>query len=86
MRGRLSRATVMSAPDMPHDKRADRDPARSYERLDKSDLARLGRAARTELEAFFARNPNLADWRDRMRIIAFAQGGAEHYLRGRHGL
>ena len=71
---------------MPHDECADRDVARSYERLDRSDLARLGRAARAELEAFFARNPHLAGWRDRVRIIALAQGAAEHYLRGRRGV
>ena len=71
--------------DMPQGECADRDPARSYERLDTSDLARLGRAAPAELDAFFARNPHLAGWRDRVRIIALAQGGAEHYLRGRRG-
>src|SRR5438046_8994239 len=63
---------------MPHAECADRDPARSYERLDRSGVARLGRAAQAELEAFFARNPHLAGWRDRVRIIALAQGGAEH--------
>ena len=61
---------------MPHGNRVDRDPARSYERLGKSDLVRLGRAAHAELDAFFARNPHLAGWRDRVRIIALAQGGA----------
>jgi hypothetical protein len=71
---------------MPHGESADRDPARSYERLDRGDLARLGRAAQAELAAFFARNPHLAGWRDRVRIIALAQGGAEHYLRGRRGI
>src|SRR5215472_7666214 len=65
---------------------ADRDPARSYERLDESDLARLGRAAEAELSEFFARNPRLDGWQDRVRIIALAQGGAEHYLRGRRGI
>jgi hypothetical protein len=48
---------------MPHGEGADRDPVRSYARLDKSDLVRLGRAAQAELEAFFARNPHLAGWR-----------------------
>jgi hypothetical protein len=62
------------------------DLARSYERLDESDLARLGRAAEAEIKAFFARNPHLAGWQDRMRIVALAQGGAEHYLRGRRGI
>jgi hypothetical protein len=66
--------------------RSDRDPTRSYERLDDSDLARLGRAAGAELAAFFARNTHLAGWQDRVRIIALAQGGAEHYLRGRRGI
>jgi hypothetical protein len=59
---------------------------RSYECLDESDLARLGRAAEAELKAFFARNPHLAGWQDRLRIVALAQGGAEHYLRGRRGI
>jgi hypothetical protein len=36
-----------------------------------------------ELKAFFARNLHLAGW---VRIIALAQGGAEHYLRGRRGI
>src|SRR5260370_803744 len=63
-----------------------RDVARSYERLDESDLARLGRAAEAELTAFFARKPHLAGWQDRLRIVALAQGGAEHYLRGRRGI
>jgi hypothetical protein len=72
--------------DMPQGECANRDPARSYARLDKSDLARLGRAAQAELEAFLARNPHLAGWRDRVRIIALAQGGAEHYLRGHRGV
>jgi len=62
------------------------DQSRSYERLDESDLARLGRAADAELKAFFARNPHLAGWRDRLRIVALAQGSAEHYLRGRRGI
>lgn len=66
--------------------RADQDPARSYECLDEADLARLGRAAGAELKAFFSRNPRLAGWRDRLRIVALAQGGAEHYLRGRRGV
>lgn len=64
----------------------DRDPSRCYERLDDSDLARLGRAAEAELAAFFARNPHLAGWQDRRRIVALAQGSAEHYLRGCRGI
>jgi hypothetical protein len=77
---------VTSGPDIPHREGVSRDPARSYERLDESDLARLGRTAEAELKAFFARNPHLAGWQHRVRIIALAQGGAEHYLRGRRGI
>ena len=46
----------------------------------------MGRAADAELEAFFARNPRLGGWRERVRVIALCQGGAEHYLRGRRGV
>jgi hypothetical protein len=62
------------------------DPARSYEAIDDADLARLGRTADADLHAFFARNPHLAGWRDRVRIIALAQGAAEHRLRSRRGI
>ena len=86
MRGRLSRAPGIVGSAMPHSEGVGRDPARSYERLDTCDLARLGRAAHAELDAFFTRNPHLASWWDRVRIIALAQGAAEHYLRGRRGV
>jgi hypothetical protein len=66
--------------------RVGRDVSRCYERLDESDLARPGRAAEAELKAFFTRNPHLAGWQDRLRIVALAQGGAEHYLHGRRGI
>jgi hypothetical protein len=62
------------------------DQSRSYECLDETDLARLGRVADAEINAFFARNPHLGGWRDRLRIVALAQGSAEHYLRGRRGI
>ena len=64
----------------------DRDPARSYEPLEEADLERLGRVADAELEAFFSRNPRLLGWRERVRVIALSQGGADHYLRGRRGV
>jgi hypothetical protein len=63
-----------------------RDPARSYEPLDEADLERLGRVADAELGSFFGRNAHLVGWRERVRIIALCQGGAEHYLRGRRGV
>jgi hypothetical protein len=51
-----------------------------------ADLQRLGRAAEADLDLFFDRNPHLHEWRDRMFAIAFAQGGAEHRLRGARGI
>ena len=56
------------------------------ERIDDADLARLGRAADADLELFFARNPHLDDWRQRVVAVALAQGGAEHRLRGERGI
>jgi hypothetical protein len=64
----------------------DRDPARSYDRLGDSDLARLGRVADADLDAFFGRNPRLAGWRERIAAVALAQGAAEHRLRGERGI
>jgi hypothetical protein len=54
--------------------------------LGRAELSRLERVADAELEASLARNPRLVGWRDRVRIIALAQGGAERYLRGRRGV
>src|SRR5262249_53547350 len=62
------------------------DPARSYESIDDTDLARLGRAADADLDAFFSRNPHLRQWRRRVGVVALAQGAAEHRLRGTRGI
>jgi len=62
------------------------DSARSAATVDDDDLRRLGRVADAEVDAFFRRNPRLAGWRDRVRIIALAQGAAEHRLRGTRGI
>jgi hypothetical protein len=59
---------------------------RSYEVLDDDDLRRLGRVADADLERFFARNPDLSGWRERIAIVALAQGAAEHRLRGKRGI
>jgi hypothetical protein len=59
---------------------------RSTEEIDDGDLERLGRAADRDLERFFARNPHLHGWRDRVLAVALAQGGAEHRLRGERGV
>jgi hypothetical protein len=63
-----------------------RDTARSYEHIDDADLERLGRVVDADLEAFFARNPRLLGWRDRITAVALAQGAAEHRLRGERGI
>jgi hypothetical protein len=61
-----------------------RDPARSYEQIDDADLERLCRVADADLEGFFARNPRLLGWRERVAAVALAQGAAEHRVhRGR---
>jgi hypothetical protein len=61
-------------------------PDRSNETLDDDDLRRLGRVAKADLDSFFARNLHLSEWRDRIAIIALAQGAAEHRLRGERGI
>jgi hypothetical protein len=63
-----------------------KDPARSYEPVELSDLERLARIADVELDEFYQRNPRLEAWRSRVAAIALAQGGAEHYIRGKRGI
>jgi hypothetical protein len=62
------------------------DPTRSCESIDRNDLERLGRTAQADLRAFFARNVHLSGWRDRVSIVALAQGAAEHYVRQTRGI
>lgn len=75
----LLRAMVANVP-------TGRDPDRSQATIDTADLRRLGRVADADLERFFARNPHRATWRDRVRIVALAEGSAEHYLRRERGV
>jgi hypothetical protein len=63
-----------------------RDPARSYATVVKDDLERLGRCADADLNRFIARNRQHAQIHDRLLVIALAQGGAEHYVRGQRGI
>ena len=62
-----------------------KDPARSYEPVELSDLERLARIADVE-PTLFQRNPRLEPWRSRVTAIALAQGSAEHYIRGKRGI
>lgn len=59
---------------------------RSFAPITQEDLARLGRTADADLELFFRKNPERARWRARVVLVALAQGGAEHYLRGERGV
>lgn len=59
---------------------------RSYEPIEVAGLQRLARTAEADLDAFFSRNPHRGNWHSRIRLIAFAQGGAEHYLRRERGV
>jgi hypothetical protein len=43
-----------------------------------SEMRRASSRDYAELEAFFRRNPHLVGWRERVRVIALCQGGAEH--------
>lgn len=58
--------------------------SRSYEKVTVEDVARLARTAEADLERFFARNPKWT--RQDVVAIGFAQGGAEHYVRGERGI
>jgi hypothetical protein len=60
--------------------------ARSREQIDDADLDRLDRAADCDLERFFVRNPHLVGWGRRVRVVALAQGAAEHRVRGKRGV
>lgn len=48
-------------------------------------LQRLADIALADQEAFFARNPHLTVYRDRLLLIALCQGGGMHYLDGLAG-
>jgi len=59
---------------------------RSMEEITDADLERLARVVDADLDRFFARNPHLQEWRERIFAVALAQGGAEHRLRGERGI
>lgn len=59
---------------------------RSYELLTPSDLERIASVAMRVLAGIFERAPIAGLYRDRMLLLAFAQGGALHYLDGTNGI
>ncbi|WP_331371375.1 hypothetical protein [Sinorhizobium chiapasense] len=59
---------------------------RSYERLTSADLERIAAVALCTLGAIFDRAPVAGLYRDRLLLIALAQGSALHYLDGTNGL
>jgi hypothetical protein len=62
-------------------------PERSYERLTKSDLERLGQIAALDRQELFRRKPDLARlYGGRLVAVALCQGAALHYLDGKNGI
>ncbi|MBB4185740.1 hypothetical protein [Sinorhizobium terangae] len=59
---------------------------RSYERLTPADLEEIAAVALRTLAAIFDRAPVACLYRDRLLLIALAQGSALHYLDGVNGL
>jgi len=57
--------------------RAPRPSSRSYERIGKADLRRLGQLAAEDRDYFYRRRP---EYRGRLFCVALCQGAAQHYL------
>jgi hypothetical protein len=65
----------------------DRDRERSYERITKTDLRRLGALALADLHSLFARYPETGRlYRNRLFAVALCQGAALHYIDGKNGI
>lgn len=59
---------------------------RSYEPIDRGDLARLARIARSDREDFFVRKPRYSALAGRLICVAFCQGAALHFVDGENGV
>lgn len=59
---------------------------RSYELLTSADLERITSVAMRALAGIFDRAPVAGLYRDRLLLLAFAQGAALHYLNGTNGI
>ena len=63
------------------------NPERSFERINRSDLRRLARIARTQREDFFERHPEWAMlYRRRMVCAALCKDAALHFVNGSTGV
>lgn len=62
-------------------------PERSSKKITQSDLRRLGKIAKRDLESLFERRPETGRlYRNRLFAIVLCQGAALHYVDGRNGI
>ena len=54
--------------------------------IELEDLARLRRIATQDRELFFARNPDVAIYSDRLITVALCQGAALHFVDRKNGV
>lgn len=60
---------------------------RSFEPLAAADLQRLADLAIDDMQQLFARRPDTGElYRDRLLMLCLCQGGAEHFVRHKHGV
>lgn len=59
---------------------------RSYEPIDRDDLTRLARIARSDRDDFFARKPRYSALAGRVICVALCQGAALHLIDGENGI
>jgi hypothetical protein len=62
------------------------DTSRSYERIDRDDLARLAWIARSDRGELFAEHPRYAALAERLICVALCQGAALHFVDGTNGV
>ena len=60
---------------------------RSLEKITNTDLSKLLSIARTDIDAFFQRNPQyIGEYQGKEKLIALGQGAALHYVDGINGV
>jgi hypothetical protein len=65
---------------------SERDPRRSYERIEEADFERLGTLAKNDREEFFARNLHWRHYAARIVCVAVCQGAAKHFVDNQTGV